>query len=250
MGLVVDQLRDRTCPWRATPWRGPSDAGEARARVYYGRTDHADIGVPTVKRPEVTSGTILLHRVSGGDQGAMRECITRFGGLVWSLARRIGIPDSEAEDVVHEVFVEIWRNGHKYDPAIASETAFVATIARRRLIDRRRRLGRQPIKAPLADDAGTPQPTRDGVAISEDSKRAAKAFALLTNDQQRVLRLSVYEGLSHELIARATGMPLGTVKTHARRGLIRLRELLGIGDEAREDANLGEPGAGGEGGGQ
>ena len=75
-----------------------------------------------------------------------------------------------------------------------------------------------------------PEAERDGVAISEDSKRAARAFTQLTNDQQKVLRLSVYEGLSHELIARATGMPLGTVKTHARRGLIRLRELLGMED--------------------
>lgn len=160
----------------------------------------------------------------------MQECIARFGGLIWSLARRIGIPDAEAEDAVHEIFVEIWRNGHKYDASIASETAFVATIARRRLIDRRRRIGRQPVKATLADDAGVPQAERDGVAISEDSRRAARAFTQLTNDQQKVLRLSVYEGLSHELIARATGMPLGTVKTHARRGLIRLRELLGTGE--------------------
>lgn len=164
----------------------------------------------------------------------MQECIARFGGLVWSLARRIGIPEAEAEDVVHEIFVEIWRNGHKYDQSIASETAFVATIARRRLIDRRRRIGRQPVKTTLADDAGVPEASRDGVAISEDSKRAARAFTQLTNDQQKVLRLSVYEGLSHELISRATGMPLGTVKTHARRGLIRLRELLGADGAAGE----------------
>lgn len=179
----------------------------------------------------------------------MQECIARFGGLVWSLARRIGIPEAEAEDVVHEIFVEIWRNGYKYDPSIASETAFVATIARRRLIDRRRRIGRQPVKTTLADDTGVPEAIRDGVAISEDSRRAARAFTQLTNDQQKVLRLSVYEGLSHELIARATGMPLGTVKTHARRGLIRLRELLGI-DETSGSAGAAIAGPGGvEGGG-
>jgi RNA polymerase sigma-70 factor (ECF subfamily) len=63
--------------------------------------------------------------------------------------------------------------------------------------------------------------------LGEEAARAAKAFETLTPEQQRVLRLSVYEGLSHELIARSTGLPLGTVKTHARRGLIKLRELLG-----------------------
>lgn len=234
MGLALDQLCEQVRPWRATPWRGPSEAGDVHARVYHGRTDFTHDDGVQLQRARVTASTILLHRVASGDQGAMQECIARFGGLVWSLARRIGIPEAEAEDVVHEIFVEIWRNGHKYDQSIASETAFVATIARRRLIDRRRRIGRQPVKTTLADDAGVPEASRDGVAISEDSKRAARAFTQLTNDQQKVLRLSVYEGLSHELISRATGMPLGTVKTHARRGLIRLRELLGADGAAGE----------------
>jgi len=144
---------------------------------------------------------------------------------VWSLARRLGIPDADTEDAVHEIFTELWRNGARYDPTIASETAFVATIARRRLIDRRRRLGRQPGRQLLTDDMGrpTPPPVPD---LGEEAGLAYKAFSTLSADQQRVLRLSVYEGLSHELIARSTGLPLGTVKTHARRGLIRLRELV------------------------
>lgn len=146
---------------------------------------------------------------------------------MWSLARRLGLPDSETEDAVHEVFTELWRNGHRYDSSIASETAFVATIARRRLIDRRRRIGRQPIKQQLTDA----QPAKETVGalpeVGEEAAKAARAFETLSNEQQRVLRLSVYEGLSHERIATATGLPLGTVKTHARRGLIRLREMLG-----------------------
>jgi RNA polymerase sigma-70 factor (ECF subfamily) len=152
--------------------------------------------------------------------------IARFGGLVWSLARRLGLPDAETEDAVHEVFTELWRNGNRYDPNIASETAFVATIARRRLIDRRRKLGRQPLRQQLTDA----EPARQGPPprneVGEEAALASEAFEQLSPEQQRVLRLSVYEGLSHELIARSTGLPLGTVKTHARRGLIRLREML------------------------
>jgi RNA polymerase sigma factor (sigma-70 family) len=131
------------------------------------------------------------------------------------------------EDAVHEIFTELWQHGHKYDPSIASEAAFVAVIARRRLIDRRRKLGRQPLKQELPEnlDAKGAVPGRT-TEISEDAAVAAKALSTLSPDQQRVLRLSVYEGLSHELISRATGLPLGTVKTHARRGLIRLREIL------------------------
>ncbi|MBX3408589.1 MAG: sigma-70 family RNA polymerase sigma factor [Phycisphaeraceae bacterium] len=179
------------------------------------------------ERGRLISSDLLLHRVSAGDSAAVQECIARFSGLVWSLARRTGLPEAEMEDAVHEIFTELWQHGHKYDPSIASEAAFVAVIARRRLIDRRRKLGRQPLKQELPEFLSTgDSPTGRAKEISEDAAVAAMALATLSADQQRVLRLSVYEGLSHELISRATGLPLGTVKTHARRGLIRLREIL------------------------
>jgi RNA polymerase sigma-70 factor (ECF subfamily) len=179
---------------------------------------------------------LLLHRVSAGDNEAVRECIARFGGLVWSLARRAGVPESDIEESVQEIFAELWRSGSRYDPAIASETAFIATIARRRLIDRRRRSGRRPQTQAIGEEptiAAPPEPRQD---LGEEASRAAKALASLSPEQQRVLRLSVYEGLSHELISRATGLPLGTVKTHARRGLMRLRELLGVSAPGGEGA--------------
>jgi RNA polymerase sigma-70 factor (ECF subfamily) len=159
----------------------------------------------------------------------MRECLARFGGLVWSLARRCGLPESELEDAVQEVFTELWIHGHKFDPSIASETAFVAMIARRRLIDRRRRITRRPNPVELQEsiaDSHPPGTNRPTAEVAEEAAAAEKVFSALSSEQQRVLRLSVYEGLSHELISRATGLPLGTVKTHARRGLMRLREML------------------------
>jgi RNA polymerase sigma factor (sigma-70 family) len=168
----------------------------------------------------------LLHRVSTGESAAVQEAIARFGGLVWSLATRLGLNDADTEEAVNEIFTELWRSGHKYDPAIASETAFVATIARRRLIDRRRRMGRQPHLQVINEEVA-PIPSREVPAdLGEEAGKAADAFKTLTVEQQRVLRLSVYEGLSHELISRSTGLPLGTVKTHARRGLMKLREML------------------------
>jgi RNA polymerase sigma-70 factor (ECF subfamily) len=183
-----------------------------------------------VQAEAVPIAEYLLHRVSRGDADAVRECIARFGGLIWTLARRVGLPENESEDAVHEIFTELWKHGHKYDPTIASETAFVATIARRRLIDRRRRVSRQPIKQQIIEEsAASPLgESSQKTFVAEEASRAEQALTQLTNEQQRVLRLSVYEGLSHELIARSTGMPLGTVKTHARRGLIKLREMLGV----------------------
>lgn len=157
----------------------------------------------------------------------MRECIDRYGGLVWSLARRFAAGDADAEDAVQEIFVNIWRSADRFDPGVASETTFVAMIARRRLIDRARSRGRQPASEVMTE--ATPVPmgaVSNPVEVSDEAQRAGRALERLTLDQQKVLRLSVYQGLSHEQIAQATGLPLGTVKTHIRRGLIRVREML------------------------
>lgn len=185
-----------------------------------------------------TTQDLLLPRVARGDQAATRECIKRFGGLVWSIAKRLMIPDAQIDDAVQDVFVEVWKNAGRYDANIASETAFVAVIARRRLIDQIRRLNRQTDSTALSEaveadaTAGGWRGRGEGASVgttqemSEEAMEAARALDQLSVDQQRVLRLSIYRGLSHELIARVLNMPLGTVKTHARRGLIRLREIL------------------------
>lgn len=186
----------------------------------------------------------LLQRVARGDQEAVRACLDRFGGLIWSLARRMTPTHAEAEDAVQEIFVEIWKNAYRYDPSVASETAFVAMIARRRLIDRRRRATRQLDKNGLPEaEPAAAQPNEMAADDREVANAAMSAMSRLSDEQQRVLRLSLVQGLSHERIAGATGLPLGTVKTHARRGLIRLRELLSA---AKKD--VGSTGVSSEGG--
>lgn len=173
----------------------------------------------------------LLQRVARGEEAAVQGCIDRYGGLVWSLARRM-CGAGEAEDAVQEIFVDLWRSAGRYDPLVASETTFVAMIARRRLIDRQRKAARQPrladvnaVAVGVSDDRGA-----ERMELAADAAAAVKALEALRPEQQRVLRLSVYQGLSHERIAESTGLPLGTVKTHARRGLMRVREaLLGQG---------------------
>jgi RNA polymerase sigma-70 factor, ECF subfamily len=167
----------------------------------------------------------LLQQVALGDPSAIRDCIARFGNLVWSLARRFSPAD--AEDAVQEIFVDLWRSAARYDPSVASETAFVAVLARRRLIDRRRRRMRRVETEPLGDvatamsGAGSAQMEMCGEAML-----AGKALAQLRPEQRTVLLLAACHGLSHEEIAQSVGLPLGTVKAHARRGLIRVREIL------------------------
>jgi len=172
----------------------------------------------------------ILHRVAAGDPGAVQECLDRYGGLVWSLSRRFCPHREEAEDAVQDVFVEIWRKAGRYDPTLSSEITFVAMIARRRLIDHGRRRQRA-IQADVLDEEKV-RPSDDRsqelVDIGDEVARAEKALAKLRPDEQKVLRLSIYDGLSHDQISKATALPLGTVKTHLRRGLIRVREMLGI----------------------
>ncbi len=170
----------------------------------------------------------LLQRVAAGDTQAVAACVDHFGGLVWSLARRLLGRPSDAEDAVQEVFIELWKNASKFDPTIASETTFVAMIARRRLIDRRRREARRPESESVAleDILIATDGEQANFELHDEAARAAAALEQLKPEQQSVLRLAVCHGWPHQLIADRLGLPLGTVKTHVRRGLIRIREEL------------------------
>ena len=181
----------------------------------------------------------LLQRVGEGDTRAVAECIDRFGGLVWSLARKLIRNPSEAEDAVQEVFIGLWQNAGTYDPSVASEATFVTMIARRRLIDRWRKMGRRPNgDASDVDDLPLHAASDDHgqVELAEEAARATDAIKQLRPEQQEVLNLAVCQGWSHQLIADRLCLPLGTVKTHVRRGLMRVRELLeaDTGARARE----------------
>lgn len=176
------------------------------------------------KGPLLAVSASLLQRVAANDAAAVRECIDAYGGLVWSLARRFCPTPSEAEDAVQEIFVNLWRSAGRFDPTLASEPTFVSMIARRRLIDRARVAQRRPDAEPLAEDAARAAPPRTD--LTEDAAKAARAVAALPSDQQRILRFSIVQGLSHQQIADAMNLPLGTVKTHIRRALVHIRELL------------------------
>lgn len=147
---------------------------------------------------------------------------------MWSLARRLSPNPSDAEDAVQEIFIDLWRSAGRYDPSAGTETAFVATIARRRLIDRHRRRGRRIGTVPLRNGSAFATAEKgDPIDARDEAGRAREQMGRLRPDERRVIEMSVYDGLSHREIAEATDLPLGTVKTHARRGLARLRRLLG-----------------------
>jgi RNA polymerase sigma-70 factor (ECF subfamily) len=173
-----------------------------------------------------------LHRIAKGDRSAVQDCLTKYGGLVWSLARRMSPNTEDAEDAVQEIFVDIWKNAERFDDAQSSETTFIAMIARRRLIDRLRYAKRRINADSLEDIVNEPGTRADEeMQTSIEAKDAARALRQLRPEQRQVLQLSIIQGLSHQEISDATGMPLGTVKTHARRGLLQVREFLGMSND-------------------
>jgi RNA polymerase sigma-70 factor (ECF subfamily) len=171
----------------------------------------------------------ILQRIARGDARAVQECIDGYGSLVWSLVRRLCPSAAESDDVVQEIFIDLWKSAPRYDPATAPEATFVAVIARRRLLDLRRRLLRRGEPSELTGDLALAETSLEEMAqLRDEVSRAQRALAELRPEQRRVLQLAVLHGLSHQEISAATGLPLGTVKTHARRGLLRVRELLGL----------------------
>lgn len=170
----------------------------------------------------------ILQRIATGDKSAVDDCLNRYGGLIWSLAKRwLGnVPD--AEDATQEIFVELWQQASKFDPSVAAESTFVAMVARRRLIDRMRKESRRPVTeefvAEPMDDS-----SNEGDAAAEwadDLVKVKRCLSRLSAKQQEILRLVVHQGASHSIISDRLSMPLGTVKSYARRGLIQLRDCM------------------------
>lgn len=175
----------------------------------------------------------VLPRIAAGDKTAVDECLRRYGGLVWSLARRRCADVQLAEDAVQNIFLHLWKVAGTFDESIANETTFIAMVARRRLIDFQRKLMARKDFA-LSDfnqydfdhlQMKSVDPSV-GLETSEEAARAEALLNQLPEDQQKVIRMSVFDGLSHSKIADRTGLKLGTVKTHIRRGLTKIRQSL------------------------
>ena len=169
----------------------------------------------------------LLERIANGDSAAVSEFVARYGGLVWSIARRFTRTESDAEDAVQEIFLDMWKSAKSYRREIAAEKTFVTMIARRRLIDRIRKKTLQTDGSIEVDTlVGFREDVSAKAELTEEAAIAASFLDELPAEQSRSIRLAVYDGLSHSQIAELTGISLGTVKTQIRRGILKLRERL------------------------
>ena len=172
----------------------------------------------------------LVARVKGRDAEALALLYDRHAGRLMGLAQRILGDTGEAEEVLQEVFLYVWKAAAAFDPARGPVLAWLLVATRSRSIDRlrSRRTGRSGGTVALeeAPETASRQDVEADAAGREWEARCRAAIGELPEDQRRALELAYFEGLTHQEIAQRTGTPLGTVKTRVRLGLMKLRERI------------------------
>jgi len=170
----------------------------------------------------------LLHAVAGGDEAALARLYDGYRVILFGLLVRILNSREEAEDVLQDVFIQVWRRAKDFDEKRGRPFTWLVTLTRSRGIDRLRQLGsRQRLAASAEHD----RPDEASDALSDTIKVAQKeivksALAQLPEEQRNTLVLAYFEGLTQSEIASRLGAPLGTVKTRMRSGMTKLRALL------------------------
>jgi RNA polymerase sigma-70 factor (ECF subfamily) len=175
----------------------------------------------------------LLARVASGDEPALAALYDRMSNLAYGLALRVLGNADAAEDVVQDAFLRIWHRADRYEPDRGAARAWVLRVVRNVAIDRLRtmdaRLRAETRSQTESALVAVPESPDETASRSERSRILRQALADLPAEQRRAIEIAYFEGLSHSEIAERERMPLGTVKTRIRDGVIRLREkFMGI----------------------
>jgi len=172
----------------------------------------------------ITSDLALVTAIRSGDQGAMAALYDRYSSIVYSVALRVLQDTGAAEDVLQDIFMQLWRNPGSFDASRGNMAAWLAVIARNRAIDVLRR------RRPLDDIEEIAVSVEPDMASDAERARAMEkirgALDTMPAPQRSALELAYFEGLTHTEIAEKTGEPLGTIKTRIRTGLLSLRRVL------------------------
>jgi RNA polymerase sigma-70 factor (ECF subfamily) len=197
-----------------------------------GGDGHPDLG-PAGSTPARGAGATrlgdLIGAVAVGDERAYEALYDESAGWVLGTVRRVLRDPAQAEEVMQEVLLEIWRTASRFDPAQGSAVSWVMTIAHRRAVDRvrsERSAATRELKAATAvidyDDV------IEAVEASLDRERVQRCLGTLTELQRECVGLAYYSGYTYREVAELLSVPPGTVKTRMRDGLIRLRDCLGV----------------------
>ncbi len=185
---------------------------------------------PAVSDPNRDRDRELLGGVARGEIAALRAIYDQYSGRAMAIAVRILKNPVEAEDVVQETFIELWRRAPSYDHLRGGVVAWVVTIARSRAIDRLRSAGSSSRAVEAAQEELVPPTFPQPLELTQrrqDYDQINKALSRLPEAQRCAITLSYFDGLTQSEIAAKTGDPLGTVKMRVRLGLKKLAELLG-----------------------
>jgi RNA polymerase sigma-70 factor, ECF subfamily len=179
-------------------------------------------GVQNMPQPSGEDDSSLLAQVQTGDEQAMASLYDRYFKLVYSVALRVLRDPPAAEDVLQEVFMQIWRNPDSFTAARGSLGGWLAIVSRNRSIDtlRRKRPTVNVEDVPLASSYNL----ADEAETSSLMERARGVIHKLPTEQRKTLEMAFFDGLTHSEISEMTGDPLGTVKTRIRSGLLTLRK--------------------------
>jgi RNA polymerase sigma-70 factor (ECF subfamily) len=189
------------------------------------------LGRPAASAADRARDRDLLSRVAHGDVAALRTLYEEHAPRAMAIALRILRSAQEAEDIVQETFLELWRRARQFDAARGGAVAWVVTIARSRAIDRLRAAGtaERAVTGAAADEGLAPAAFPAPHAEAErrrDELRVANALRALPEEQRQTIELAYFEGLSQTEIAERTGSPLGTVKMRVKLAIAKLAKLL------------------------
>ncbi|MGH9853312.1 MAG: sigma-70 family RNA polymerase sigma factor [Blastocatellia bacterium] len=172
----------------------------------------------------------LVEQVAAGDQAALATLYDTTNRLVYGLILRVLSDTSSAEEVLLDVYTQVWRQAASYDTGRGTPLAWLTTIARSRAIDRLRsgwqdQQRKEPLET-LGDAVADTANPEETTAAAERQRLVRAALDTLSPEQREVIELAYYSGLSHSEIAEKLNQPLGTVKTRTRLGMMKLREAL------------------------
>jgi RNA polymerase sigma-70 factor (ECF subfamily) len=173
----------------------------------------------------------LLAQVADGDQAAFGQLYDQCAGRVLGLVRRLLKDSAQSEEVTQEIFLEVWQNAKRYDPAKGSATTWILTMSHRRAVDRIRASQStrdRDTRIGLRDMETEYDSVSESVEIRVEHERVGQALLRLTELQRQAVTLAYYGGYSHSEVAEMLKVPIGTVKTRLRDGMIRLRDELGV----------------------
>jgi RNA polymerase sigma-70 factor (ECF subfamily) len=173
----------------------------------------------------------MLGLVARGDQDAFERLYDRIAGSVLGVVRRVLRDPAQSEEVAQEVLTEVWRTAARFDPARGSASTWILTMAHRRAVDRVRSAQSatdRDLKVALLDHGPDYDEVAEAVESRLEAEQVRKALGSLTELQREAVRLAYYGGYTQREVSELLDVPLGTVKTRLRDGLIRLRDALGV----------------------